>query len=159
MGSERSPDFASLTLAVRAELERGRERNVALQLVCNLMTREVPYYNWFGYYFAVPAERLLVLGPFEGEPTDHIRIPYGTGICGRSAVSESTFLVPDVAAQENYLACSVHVRSEIVVPVFANGAFVGQIDIDSHRVNAFSDADRTFLKGIAPDLAPFFPRI
>jgi GAF domain-containing protein len=36
------------------------------------------------------------------------------------AVSNENFVVPDVAAQDNYIA-SFTVKSEIVVPLFVNG--------------------------------------
>lgn len=156
-GRRPAVDFDALLDRARAELERGAPRNVGLQLVCDLLHREVPHYDWFGFYIAVPEERMLVLGPYQGEATEHVRIPYGRGICGQAAERESTFLVDDVAAQENYLACSIHVRSEIVVPVFRDGAVIAEIDIDSHTRGAFSDSDRAFLESLAADAAPHVP--
>lgn len=149
------PDFDLLYSQACAELERGAERGVSLQLVASLLHREISYYDWFGFYIAVPAERILVLGPFEGEPTEHLRIPYGRGICGQAAERLDTFVVDDVLAADNYLACSVSVRSEIVVPVFRGGEFVAEIDIDSHTRNAFRPDDRCFLEKLAPQLAPY----
>ena len=148
---------AELLQRCRAELERGADRHVGLQLVCSLLHREVPHYDWFGFYIAIPEERILVLGPFEGEPTDHVRIPYGRGICGQAADTLDTFVVDDVAGEENYLSCSVDVRSEIVVPVFRDGAFVAEIDIDSHRPAAFDPEDRAFLEELAVACAPYIP--
>tara|TARA_B100000614_G_scaffold259497_1_gene284220 strand:+ start:880 stop:1404 length:525 start_codon:yes stop_codon:yes gene_type:complete len=150
-------DFDDLLERCRAELERGAERHVGLQLVCDLLHREVPHYDWFGFYLAVPEERVLVLGPYQGEPTDHVRIPYGRGICGQAAERRDTFLVDDVAAQDNYLSCSIHVRSEIVVPVFEGDEVVAEIDIDSHRTAAFTDADRRFLEQLASLVVPHLP--
>jgi len=60
-------------------------------------------------------------------------------------VSNENFLVPDVAAQDNYIACSITVKSEIVIPLFKDGKNIGQIDIDSHTPNAFSTEDENFL--------------
>lgn len=148
----------------RRELQRGAERHVGLQLVCNLLHREVPHYDWFGFYLASPEDRMLVLGPFAGEPTDHVRIPYGRGICGQAAERAATFRVDDVFAQDNYLSCSVHVQSEIVVPVFdrsgpAGAEVIAEIDIDSHRPAAFTDEDQVFLEKLAEMVAPHIPRI
>jgi GAF domain-containing protein len=53
--------------------------------------------------------------------TDHTVIPFGKGICGQVAESNANFVVPDVAAQDNYIACSFTVKSEIVVPLFVDG--------------------------------------
>ncbi|MCG8478447.1 MAG: GAF domain-containing protein, partial [Spirochaetales bacterium] len=66
-------------------------------------------------------------------------------------------VVDDVRREDNYLACSLRVRSEIVVPVFRSGAVVAEIDIDSHRPAAFGADDRAFLESLAVDVAPFIP--
>lgn len=150
---------AELLKRCAEELERGAKRNVSLQLVCTYLQHTVDHYDWFGFYIAVPEERLLVLGPYEGAPTDHLRIPYGRGICGQAAERLETFLVDDVNAQDNYLSCSINVKSEIVVPVFRDGAFIAEIDIDSHVANAFSDDDSLFLEELANLCAPYIPKI
>lgn len=150
-------DFDRLLAQCASELDRGAPRSVGLQLVCDLLHREVPHYDWFGFYIAVPPERMLVLGPYQGEPTDHVRIPYGRGICGQAAERKETFLVDDVSAQDNYLSCSIHVRSEIVVPVFSGDEVIAEIDIDSHSTAAFSPEDRRFLEKLAELVAPHIP--
>jgi GAF domain-containing protein len=150
-------DFDDLLRKCRSELDRGAPRSVGLQLVCDLLHREVPHYDWFGFYLAVPEERMLVLGPYQGESTDHVRIPYGRGICGQAAERKDTYVVDDVSAQDNYLACSIHVRSEIVVPVFSGDEVVAEIDIDSHRPAAFSGEDRDFLEKLAVLVEPHIP--
>ena len=121
----------------------------ALQRICMLLHSRVDHYDWVGYYLAVPSERLLVLGPFEGAPTEHLRIPYGSGICGQAAVRGETFVVPDVSAETNYLACSVRTRAEIVVPIFHDGRFAGELDIDSHTRDPFSEFDDQLLEAVA----------
>lgn len=150
---------AELLQRCAEELARGAERNVSLQLVCTLLQHNVDHYDWFGFYIAIPEERLLVLGPYEGAPTDHIRIPYGRGICGQAAERLETFLVGDVNGQDNYLACSINVKSEIVVPVFRAGEFIAEIDIDSHVANAFDEDDSLFLEKLADMCASYVPKI
>ena len=54
-------------------------------------------------------------------------------------------MVDDVSEQDNYIACSIDVKSEIVVPLFMEGKNVGQIDIDSKTARAFDDKDEAFL--------------
>ncbi len=126
----------------------------ALARICALLKHRVDHYDWVGYYVAVPSERMLLLGPFEGAPTEHLRIPYGTGICGQAAVSEGWFSVPDVRAADNYLACSLETRAEVVVPVFADGRFVGELDIDSHSVDPFTGFDDELLTAVVEISAP-----
>lgn len=119
-----------------------------LSEVCTLLQKEVNHYDWVGFYFAQPETRTLHLGPFAGEPTDHKVIPFGKGICGQVAESNETFLVEDVHAQDNYIACSLTVKSEIVVPLFLDGKNIGQLDIDSNTINAFTEKDNSFLKAL-----------
>lgn len=89
-----------------------------------------------------------MLGPFEGEPTQHTRIPFGRGICGQAAELRKTFLVQDVSKETNYLSCSANVKSEIVIPIFKNEEVVGELDVDSHALSPFNKEDETFLKKI-----------
>jgi len=116
--------------------------------ICTLLQKSIAHYDWVGFYFAQPETKTLHLGPFAGEPTDHKVIPFGKGICGQVAESNETFLVEDVNAQDNYIACSISVKAEIVVPLFLDGKNIGQIDIDSHTKNAFTQEDEAFLKAL-----------
>ncbi|MEL0073635.1 MAG: GAF domain-containing protein [Flavobacteriaceae bacterium] len=119
-----------------------------LKLICELLNKEVTTYDWVGFYFADFEKQLLHLKAYSGAPTIHTTIPFGKGICGQVALSNATFLVPDVSQQENYIACSATVRSELVVPLFVEGKNIGQIDIDSETPDAFSEADELFLTSI-----------
>jgi len=114
--------------------------------VCELLQTSIGYYDWVGFYFANHDKRTLHLKAFAGEPTDHTEIPFGKGICGQVAESNQNFVVPDVAAQNNYIACSMYVKAEIVVPLFKDGKNIGQIDIDSHIADPFSPEDERFLE-------------
>ncbi|MEO9512606.1 MAG: GAF domain-containing protein [Flavobacteriaceae bacterium] len=117
-----------------------------LTQVCELLKNKVEYYDWVGFYFKNGDKNELKLGPYVGAPTDHIIIPFGKGICGQVAESNENFVVPDVAAQDNYIACSITVKAEIVVPLFVNGENIGQIDIDSNTPDPFTAEDERFLE-------------
>lgn len=127
-----------------------------LQKICQLLQNEVSHYNWVGFYFKNGDKNELKLGPYIGAPTDHIIIPYGKGICGQVAVSNQTFVVPDVLEQDNYLACSTATQAEIVVPIFKNGENIGQIDIDSHEINPFGKEDEDLLHYICQKVGDFY---
>ncbi len=131
-------------------------RDEKLFRICQLLHDYVDYYNWVGFYFANHETQKLHLGPYIGAPTDHTIIPFGKGICGQVAVSNANFVVPDVAAQDNYIACSFTVKSEIVVPLFVNGVNIGQIDIDSHVLNPFTENDERFLEFVNGEIAKLF---
>ena len=105
--------------------------NELLDIVVEKLHARVPYYNWVGFYLVDETGERLKLGPYVGEPTEHVLIPFGKGICGQAAITKSTFLVQDVSKEDNYLACSPKVKSEIVVPIIVDGKVYGELDIDS----------------------------
>ena len=121
--------------------------------ICELLEANIGYYNWVGFYFKNGDKNELKLGPYVGEPTDHTIIPFGKGICGQVAVSNENFVVPDVSAQDNYIACSIAVKAEIVIPIFVNGENIGQIDIDSNTPDPFTEADERFLEFVCEEVA------
>lgn len=127
--------------------------NERLLAVCQLLETNVSYYNWVGFYFRNGDKQELKLGPYVGEPTDHTIIPFGKGICGQVAVSNKNFVVPDVSAQDNYIACSITVKAEIVIPIFVDGENIGQIDIDSNTPDPFTEADERFLEFVCKEVA------
>lgn len=124
--------------------------------VCELLKGNISYYNWVGFYFKNGDKEELKLGSYAGEPTDHTIIPFGKGICGQVAVSNKNFVVPDVQAQDNYIACSINVKAEIVVPLFVNGENFGQIDIDSNTPDPFTEEDERFLEWVNEQVAEIF---
>ena len=130
-----------------------KDANLKMQQICNLLQEKVSYYDWVGFYFKNGDKRELKLGPFAGDPTDHTIIPFGKGICGQVAESNQNFVVPDVQAQDNYIACSINVKSEIVVPLFKDGENIGQIDIDSDTPDPFTAEDERFLEFVNQKVA------
>tara|TARA_R110000765_G_scaffold414910_1_gene515692 strand:+ start:358 stop:810 length:453 start_codon:yes stop_codon:yes gene_type:complete len=124
-----------------------------LQAICDFLESEISYYDWVGFYFKNGDKEELKLAQFTGEPTEHTIIPFGKGICGQVAVSNKNFVVQDVTAQENYISCGWKVKSEIVIPIFVAGENIGQIDIDSHTANTFTEKDERLLEYICEKLS------
>lgn len=146
--------FNSLQPKIRAILANNKDSvNERLTEVCELLETSIGYYDWVGFYFANEATQTLHLKAYAGEETDHTEIPFGKGICGQVAMSNQNFVVPDVNAQTNYIACSMYVRAEIVIPLFKNGKNIGQIDIDSHSADPFSGEDERFLEWVNEEVS------
>ena len=123
-----------------------------LQNVVNFLFDNFNKYTWVGIYI-VDGDN-LVLGPWKGEQaTEHVKIPIGKGICGSAAASGRTEIIPDVDADDRYLACFVSTKSEIVVPIKDNYKTLGEIDIDSYKKDAFTRNDKEFLEKIADMLS------
>jgi GAF domain-containing protein len=141
-------EFDSLLTLIKTKLNSGISQKDGLQFICQLLFDHVESYDWVGYYLHNPEKKELVLKTYVGQPTDHTHIPFGKGICGQVALSNKNFIVDDVSAQDNYIACSLDVKSEIVIPLFVNGNNIGQIDIDSNNLQSFSEKDATFLSEV-----------
>lgn len=148
--------FEALKPEIITIISKTISRDEKLLRICQLLSTSIKHYDWVGFYFANHETKTLHLGPYVGAPTDHTVIPFGKGICGQVAESNTNFVVPDVSAQANYIACSLTVKSEIVVPLFVNGINIGQIDIDSHVLNPFTEEDEYFLEFVNEQVATLF---
>ena len=130
--------------------------NEKLQSICDFLESEISYYDWVGFYFKNGNKEELKLAEYTGEPTEHVIIPFGKGICGQVAVSNENFVVQDVSEQDNYISCGWKVKSEIVIPIFINGENIGQIDIDSHTANIFTSKDEELLEFVCSKVATIY---
>ena len=146
-------NFNELKPKISDLVSRSSSLDATLKEVCELLKTSIPYYDWVGFYFKNGEKEELKIGPYAGATTDHTIIPFGKGICGQVAVSNKNFVVPDVSSQDNYIACSLSVRSEIVIPLFVNNVNIGQLDIDSNTIDPFTHEDERFLEFICESVA------
>lgn len=146
-------NFEALKPKITNLISNSSALNETLQSICDVLKTSIDYYDWVGFYFRDGTTETLKLGPYAGAPTDHTTIPFGKGICGQVAVSNQNFVVPDVSAQDNYISCSINVKSEIVIPLFVDGKNIGQIDIDSNTLNPFTKSDERFLEFVCQSIA------
>ena len=142
----------SLKTAISKILKSNQKIAEKLQEVTLLLEASISYYDWVGFYFKNVAKDELKLAQYTGEETEHTIIPFGKGICGQVALSNENFVVQDVSEQENYISCGWKVKSEIVIPIFVNGENIGQIDIDSHTVNPFTQEDELLLEFVCREV-------
>lgn len=113
-----------------------------------------PAYYWVGIYRL--EGDLLHLGPYSGPATDHVEIPVGRGVCGTAVLLEEDQIVADVSSLDNYLACNIHTKSELVSLIRnVNGDMIGQIDIDGSELNLFSEEDALFFSKIGTLIARY----
>ena len=113
--------------------------------VAALLGESLTGVNWAGFYLLYGDE--LVLGPFWGRPAC-IRIPVGKGVCGTAVAEDHIQLVPDVHAFAGHIACDSRSRSEIVLPIHADGKVVGVLDIDSPELERFTKDDAESLQAL-----------
>lgn len=134
---------------LKREIRRLAEANdpQLLEQTVRLLHQTCRGWNWVGIYLLIGNE--LFLGPYIGKPTDHARIPVGTGVCGTAVKEDRNLIVDDVSKVENYLACTLETRSELVVLIRHEGRVVGQFDIDSDQIAAFSLEDEDLLTDLS----------
>jgi L-methionine (R)-S-oxide reductase len=149
-----NPSLATDRSTLLAEFHQIASSAPALQVlqqgIVEGISQRLAHYNWTGFYMLDPNDsETLVLGPFVGAPTEHVRIPVSQGICGAAVATGETVIVDDVNADPRYLSCSIETKSEIVVPIYVHAKVIGEIDIDSHDPAAFTEDDRQFLEEAA----------
>jgi L-methionine (R)-S-oxide reductase len=132
---------------LRSEVEALVDSDAPDEEVLNDVVRRIhdarPLWDWSGIYLLVGDT--LVLGP-RTAPADHSRIAIGEGVCGTAVSEDRNQIVEDVREVENYLACSIHTRSELVVLIRGSEGIVGEFDIDSDTVGAFGHEDEALLE-------------
>ncbi len=140
--------------AMRTVMNPKRPPAAVYDYVAGHLRSSFPHYSWVGIYLL--DGDVLRLTAWKGErATEHTAIPVGQGICGLAARTKETVVVPDVSKDERYLACFPSTKSEIVVPILADGHVLGEIDIDSDQLDAFRPQDEQFLTVVAADLARY----
>ncbi|HYV05226.1 MAG TPA: GAF domain-containing protein [Blastocatellia bacterium] len=135
-------------------INSSKSRDEVLRESVQILKQARHHYNWVGIYLL--EGETLVLHNYNGKPTEHTHIQVGQGVCGVAVAEGANQIVGDVTKLDNYLACSVETRAEIVVLIRRGADIVGQIDIDSDLADAFSSEDESLLSRVAELLASRF---
>lgn len=139
----REKDYQLVLKQLSALLEGEDDSTASLANASALLNQFLDNINWVGFYIWKQDE--LVLGPFQGLPAC-VRIPYGKGVCGTAVKELKTQRVADVSLFPGHIACDVASQSEIVIPIIANNAIYGVLDIDSPIKDRFDDIDQKYLE-------------
>lgn len=149
-------DYEALEESLRALIRDIPYETANLANASALLWQSLPDINWAGFYKLRGDS--LVLGPFQGKPAC-IVIPKGRGVCGRAAAEEKTQRVENVHTFPGHIACDGASNSEIVIPLYRNGALWGVLDIDSPRFSRFSPEDQQGLERFAAALSEALPKM
>ena len=148
-----SLDVGGLVHELQKMRDVGYRYDAQLRKAVRVIAESDDRFDWVGIYLAKPEEEELHLHNYIGSNTEHARIPYGRGVCGRAHSEGANTMVDDVSEEADYLACSADTKSEIVVLIRAGDDIFGQIDIDSHEPAAFNQEDEQALTAVADKLA------
>lgn len=149
-GLPKAKRYHQLAEAARALIHGEPDGMANMANLAALIWLFVPGLNWAGFYRMV--DGALVLGPFQGKPAC-IRIPLGQGVCGAAAANGETQLVADVHAFPGHIACDAASASELVVPVWRDGAVIAVIDLDSPEPGRFDAEDASGIESLAEAIA------
>lgn len=147
-------DSENIVSRIERLIESDLPRDEVLGEAVRILKQERGHYDWTGIYLL--EGDTLVLHNYIGKPTEHTRIPVGQGVCGTAVAERANQVVGDVTTLDNYLACSLETRAEIVVLIRRGDLIFGQIDIDSDRPDAFTEEDESLLARVADLLARRF---
>lgn len=111
--------------------------------------------NWAGFYLLYDDE--LLLGPFQGKVAC-TKIRLGYGVVGTCAKRKEPIIVPDVSKFPGHIPCDEATKSEIVIPIFVQGKVYGVLDLDSKKLNRFSNVDLRFLEQVAVVISNYLTR-
>ena len=136
-------DYKTMIAQAEGILEAEPWYVAALSNLSALVKDTLPALNWAGFYFV--GDGGLTVGPFQGKPAC-IRIAAGKGVCGTAVSRNETVVVPDVHLFPGHIACDSASRSELVIPLHADGKAVAVLDMDSPTLSRFTTADEAALK-------------
>ena len=148
-------DYESLCIKLKALTEGVPHRIANLANASALIYESLEDLNWAGFYLL--EGETLVLGPFQGRPAC-IEIPMGRGVCGTAAQTGATQLVPDVHLFPGHIACDSASNSEIVVPLWVDGAVAAVLDLDSPWPGRFTEEDKAGLEAVGEILSQMLTR-
>ncbi|MBR3844375.1 MAG: GAF domain-containing protein [Clostridia bacterium] len=136
-------DYKMLCKQLESLIQNVPHRVANLANASALLWQALTDINWAGFY--VLEGDILVLGPFQGKPAC-IEIKVGKGVCGTAVAEKQTQLVANVHEFPGHIACDGASNSEIVVPIYKDGAVFGVLDIDSPVFSRFTEEDRNGLE-------------
>jgi L-methionine (R)-S-oxide reductase len=144
--ADRATVYGELTPQIRSLVD-GESDLVANLANIAAVLKEAFGFFWVGFYLKKDGQ--LVLGPFQG-PLACTRIEFGQGVCGHAFTTKKTVIVPNVDEFPGHIVCASASKSEIVVPVFTgDGGVAAVLDVDSDRLDDFSQVDAIGLEAIA----------
>ena len=151
-----TPVHQELLKELRDFARNASTAQVLMEHIAKRLHEKMTRYNWVGFYLVDPADaNYLMVGPFTGSFTPNVRFAVNVGLCGAAAITGQVVVVPDVSADPRYLPGSSLVKSEIVVPIFADKKLVAELDIESYFVDAFPFAERVFVESCAKVVAEY----
>jgi L-methionine (R)-S-oxide reductase len=144
-------DSEKIVTRLRSRFNHDVARGDLLALAAKLIHECGPPYTSVYLYMLHGTE--LVLEAFSGRETEHTRIAVGQGVCGTAVATGEDQNVGDVTGRQNYIACNLFTRAELVVLIRRGNNILGQIDVDSDVTDPFTSEEQLAVRRVADALA------
>ncbi len=146
-------DAGKLVYDLQTMRDEGHLSDALLRYAVRTISSSDERFSWVGVYLLNAAADELWLHNYVGTPTEHSKIPVGTGVCGRAVAEGTNLIVPQVRKEENYLVSAEDVESEMVGLIRAGDEIYGLINIESEEEGAFAEDDEVGLQSVSDKLA------
>ena len=90
---------------------------------------------------------------YPNEESARLKVPFGVGITGWVAAHRQPQRSGDVTKDSRYIALNPKVRSELAVPLIYRNEVLGILNVESPRLNAYSENEEEMLGTLAGSLA------
>jgi GAF domain-containing protein len=124
----------------------------AMATICAVLHHKMSHHSWTGFYFLI-SDTEMHIGPYQGPVA--CQVLRDTGVCLESARTGQPVVVPNVHEFPGHIVCDDRSMSEIVLPVMKGEEVIAVLDIDSHKLEQFTDDDVDPLTKILDLLQPF----
>jgi len=151
-----TPAHKELLLDLQSFAPTAATVEALMDQIAKRLHEKMTRYNWTGFYLVDPTDaNYLLVGPYAGSFSPHVRIPLDRGLCGAAASSgQVVVVVQDVSKDARYLAGSNLVKSEIVVLIYAKKKLAAELDIESY-FDTFNKTEQEFVEACASVVADY----
>lgn len=146
-------EAGKLVKDVQLMRDEGHLSDALLRYAVRTIASSDDRFSWVGVYLLNDEAQELWLHNYVGTPTEHAKIPVGTGVSGRAVAEGTNLNIPDLSTEEENLASAPDVESEMVVLIRAGEDIFGQIDVESEEAGVFTEEDELSLQAVADKLA------
>jgi len=90
---------------------------------------------------------------YPNEESSRLKIPFGVGVTGWVAAHRQAQRISDTSKDSRFIAVNPKVRSELAIPLIYRNEVLGILNVESIRLNAYSENDEEMLGTLAGSLA------
>lgn len=144
--AQRAKRYERVYQQLKDLLTKTTNKTARMSTVAALLHHKFDSFFWTGFYLIDSGE--LIVGPYQGPLACQV-LEKNKGVCWAGIREKKSIVVPNVHEFPNHIACDSRSNSEIVIPLLdKKNNPLGVLDVDSLKLNAFSEIDKEWLEKI-----------